>query len=673
MKKKLLCLFSFSFLLMSLASCSQSEIEEKPVQDEETTLPDPKGALQEIFASMRDNNFTLSYTDSYAAGGVEREQTTRYTSYSLESEGDLGFNGYAQNDECVFSYTLEGDDVVSGVPVIDYSNGVMVADIYDYRDGLDEFDYTYLPSNYEAGSIYEYKFGKNAKNDELILTVFLRKTYNPAALPQKVTFQVVQNQLQIDCISRYYEVQDAYDTAHVVALDIGRTENPEIKKYLEDGKSSKTPLDRKFFELIAPYLEENNYKTTLDARGLRSASGGYETFYEDQYFLNDAIVYDTKSAGTITGDLQTPGAVTTFSLDSLDDDELTITSTPSNQGEGFYTNLYGEYLSYSMTSLNFSNFIGYIDEEHKDSYYITDNQTQSILAYICKYELDTTERGLRSLRLEVTDWENHDFTLYFEVYNPTTSLDLGNYKVSFSDPGKVEFPCVDRYLNIGESAFNQDKSELESVLNKFKNHNYSLDVLTEQGLAKTYYTPNYKYLEVYGAPNANYGYIKEGGAIYEFTLTYGNNGEVSSINIDRNIDYASKGMTLPGCGDFNGAENDLFYFSAFNDNVYNYDQYSQDSILGYSYWKNNSRSDDGSTIFSNQVLKYFYPADTTGALPQGAGFMVSDSENSYDTRASLFLVYSSSDGLRYGGQYTTFYDIGGTHFKYLDNYISKNS
>lgn len=672
--KRFISILSFAFLLGGLVGCAQENNTNENVDAIEDSLPEAKGDLQKIFASLRNNNFSLSYNDSYAAQGVSRSQTSKYTSYSLESSGDLGFNGYAQNDECVFSYNIVDNQIVSGTPVIDTNKGLMVTNIYDYRDGLNEFDYTFLPSDYKSGEVYEYKFGENAKNDELIVSVFLRMTYNPEGVPNKLTMQVVGNQLKIDTINRYYELQNAYDTVQVVAYDIGTTENSLIKKYLEDGKSSKKPLDNNFFYLIAPYLESNNFKTTLDARELRTDSGSFETFYEDQYFLNDAIVYDNKSTGlpeTISGDLQIPGTVVNFTLDSLNDEELTITATPYNPNtEDFYYSLYGEYLDYSMSSLSFSNFVGYIDEENENSYYITDSQTQSILSYICKYEIDTTSVSLKSLRMEVTNWEEHEFTLYFSIYDKTTNLDKGVYKVSFSNVGEVDIPAVRKYLNYGDDASTQSKDDFTTVMNKFKNNNYSMDVLTGAGVAKAYYTENYFYEEVYGAPANNYGFIKEGDAIYEFVLTYDANNNISGISIDRSKDYAaSYGMTLPGCGSYLGGNDDLFYFSSFDDAIYNYDSYTQDSILGYSYWKNTTTYDDNRITFSNAVLKYFYPNDTSGALPQGAGFIVSNGDNPYDTRVSLMLAYSSSDGLNYGGQLTTFYDIGGTGFAYLDEYI----
>lgn len=681
MKKKILAFLSFSFLLTGLVACGNNDApsQDEP-KDEDTlpVLPEAEGSLQEFFDSLRMNNFTVSYSDSYAAQGVERTQMSYYTDYSLQSQGDLGFNGYAQNEECVFTYNLENGEVISGVPVIDYGAGIMVSDIYDYRDGMENFDYTFLPSNYTPGTKYLYEFGKNTLNDELLVSIFLRKTYNPDVLPKEVTLTLVKDTLTIDCVSNYYEEQNAYDRSTASVYNVGSTENKEIKKYLEDGKTSKTPLDRKFYELIAPYLTSNNYKVYLDATGLRNDSGGMETFRQNQYFLEDAIIYETlseTSGNKVSGFLQTPGAVVNFKLDDMNDDKLEILGTPSNQGDGFYSSLYGEYLTYVLSSMSFSNFIGYVDEEHENSYYITDSQAQSILAYICQYELDTTERSLRSLRLEVNNWDTHAFTLYFDVYNPTTSLDRGIFKATFSDVNNVNSVAVERYLNIGDSALTQDKATLESVLNKYKGNNYSMDVISDAGLSKVYYTENYYFIQTYGVPTSNEGFIKEGNSIYGFNLTYNASGtQITAINIDRSKDYATGGMKLPGCGEYMGDLNtDLFYFSAFDPIIYDYEaaNYTPASIMGYNYWKNNGTVSDGTRSFSRAVFDYF--GLTSSSLPQGAGFMVSDGEDPYDVRVSMFLAYSSADGLNFGGQFATFYDVGGTKFDYLDNYVKEHS
>ena len=694
--KKFLLILTFSTLLATLVGCGSNpgtvpndpnnpgenpgQNTDEPGNDDDNKeeLPAPKGALQELFASLRNNNFTLSYTDRYASIGVERRQETRYTDYSLESNGDLGFNGYAKNEECVFSYNLEGNEVVSGLPVIDNNKGIMVTDIYDYREGLDEFDYTYLPSEYNAGDIYKYEFGKNTKNDELLISVFLRMTYNPQAIPKSFTLQVVRGQLQINAVTLDYG-NGLQDSTRVVAYNIGTTENAAIKKYLDDGLTSKTPLDKRFYYLIAPYLQSNNYKTTLDATGVRNDSGGFNTFKENQYYLENAVIYEDISTenGSITGNIQTPGVVATFSLNELDDEKLTITSTPSNQGTGPYTQLYGEVVTNKFSDLEFSNFIGYIDEEHEDSYYITDSYVQAILGYICYFELDSTTRSLRNLRLEVNDWDKHEFTLHFNAYNPTSNLDLGTFTASFTSVDEVVVPAVTNYLDIGESSKNQSIDDLKTVLEKFKDHNYSMDVISGSELAKVYYTKNYYFLQAYGNKSLNSGFIKEGDSIYKFTLSYdASNTNITGINVDRSKDYATLGMTLPGCGTYYGDENtDLFYFSAFDDAIYNYDNYVQTSILGFDYWMNTTTYEEGNPLinFSNAVLKYFYPRDTSGALPQGAGFMVRNGDTQYTTRVSLLLTYSSSDGENYGGEISTFYDIGDTRFEYLENYILENS
>lgn len=667
--KKFLSILCFSCLLSgSLVACDNSNKDDTTIDNK---LPAPKGALQEIFYKLSANNFSLSYSDSYAAQGVSRNQVTKYTSYSLETSGDLGFTGYAQNDECVFTYNIVDNEIVSGVPVIDYNNGIMVTNIYHYRDGLQNFDYTYLPSDYKSGEEYIYEFGKNELNDELLVSVFLRMTYNPNSRPKEVKLKVVAGNLIVDSINNYYELQDAYDIVSVSTYDIGTTENSLIKKYLDDGKTSKTPLDQKFYHLIAPYLQSYNYKTTLDARGLKSESGnGYQTFVQDQYFTDNAILFDTTSDDTskVSGVIQTnAGIVSEFEMDDIKSTRLNIIGSPRNEDGEYYSYLYDEYLTYSMASLNFSNFIGYIDEEHKDSYYITDSQTSSILSYICFYEINDTTRALQSLRLEVNDWDTHEFTLYFDIYDRSTNLDKGVFKVTFSQVNNIDFKAVDRYLNIGNPASSQDKSTLESVLNKFKNHNYSMDIYSSVGLAKVYYTKDYYYVEPYGDKANNEGFIKLGDAIYEFKLTMDSDYNVTGIDVDKSIDYASAyGMKLPGCGTNNGnLYDDLFYFSAFSDELYNYDEYYQDSIFGYSYWRN------GTSGLSQKILDYFYPVNTS-ALPQGSGFMVSDGEDAYDIRVTLISVYSSADQSQYGAIMSTFYDIGDTSVPDLDQYILDN-
>ena len=96
----------------------------------------------------------------------------------------------------------------------------MVNNIYDYREGLNEFDYSVLPSDYIPGSIFEYEFGKNTKNDELLIAVFLRASYNPDVLPKSLTMQVVGDNLNIHGVKLDYGEDIGQDTVDVTVLDV---------------------------------------------------------------------------------------------------------------------------------------------------------------------------------------------------------------------------------------------------------------------------------------------------------------------------------------------------------------------------------------------------------------------------------------------------------------------
>ena len=67
-----------------------------------------------------------------------------------------------------------------------------------------------------------------------------------------------------------------------------------------------------------------------------------------------------------------------------------------------------------------------------------------------------------------------------------------------------------------------------------------MDVLTDAGLAKVYYTPNYYFIQSYGVPSSNEGFIKQGDSIYEFTISYNTNNQITGINIDDSRDYAKR-------------------------------------------------------------------------------------------------------------------------------------
>lgn len=664
--KKIVALSLIGLFALSLGACDDNDSSSVIIRDA------PKGELQTIFASLLGNNFSISYEDRYANNMVNGEmisryQNTYYTPYSLESDGDLGFNGYASNGEIVFSYNIVENEIVSSLPLLNSSTGYRYSNIYDYRPGMADFVYEDLPSapNNEDGS-YTYNFGENTHNDYLISEIFLRLTYNPSIQPTSVKMTVRGNTLEINAVLLTYELGEdnvINDSVDVVVYQINSTENVLVKDYLASGGTAKKPLDNRFYNVIAPYLETNNFKTSLDATHyLNSDTMLYETFKMDQYFLNNAIVYDRldDADDLVSGSLETNGVVASFSMKDINADKLTITNTLLNSDSEPYTYLYGEYFPYTFSSLSFANFIGYVDEENPNLYYLTDTYLQYILAYICYFDTDTTYNKISTLTLEILSPSDNSFKLSFYVTDTMTGLDKGVYQATFSMLNKVAFNAIDRYLNMGSVS---DQATLESVLNKFKNNNYSLDVISGSNLAKSYFTPDYYYLEAYGDPTKNIGYVKLGEEIHQFTVSY--NGSTPTDIIVGETDYAasSNPMQLPGVGSSYNAANNLFYASMLSEDIYNFDNYVIDDSIGIPYFRNLTEG------FAASILSYFYP-NNTSALPYGAGFLVSDSDkDSYDVRATLMCTYISRDGSQMGALAFTFYDIGGTRHDFIENYF----
>lgn len=653
-------LSSLALLGFLLAGC-----EEVPAESVSSSLPTPVGELQDIFYRLRENNFSIAYQDRYASNNQIRYQDSRYTAYSIESEGDFGFNGYAQGDGHIFAYTIEDGEIVSGAPYTSSYTGMRYENLYDLREGFGEFDYTALPTTVNEEGVYVYEFGVNSTNDMLLEAILLRRTYNAASHPSSFTMSVNGGTLSFEAVMLVYEEQNDQDTAEGTVYSIGSTVNPEIRDYLNGGGSSKKPLDSRFYRLIAPYIDRNNFKTHLDATEY-TTTAAYSTFQMDQYFLDNALLYDRldDNSTAVNGQLDTGYAVANFTMDSIDDDRLEITGTVNDTDGEFISGIYTDYLTYSMTSLNFTDFVGYIDEENEDSYILTDDYLHYILSYVCYFDIDSQSNSVERLRLEVNDWESKKFTLHFEMINRTTNRSLGTYHCTFSDPGEVSFAAIDRYLAIGNDGSTTDISTLESVLTKFSAHNYSMDLMTGSGIAKAYFTEDYYYVEVYGNPSQNYGYVKEGESIYGFTLSYDANGNPTAMDVATGTDYAAgtSPMSLPGCGTYQGASNDLGYISAFSDAIYDYDSYVLAECMGYVYFRNSTSG------FGQSALDYYYPSQTT-ALPYGAGFMVQDGNDPYDVRVTFFVSFVSNDGTQYGAISETFYDIGNTHHAYIESQL----
>ena len=344
MKKQFSFALSLALSIVGLSSCGE-EVQTPPVEEVAA-----KGTLQKVFKRLQGNNFSMSYIDNYAASGATRYQNSYYTEYSLQSDGDLGFNGYAQGDGIVFPYNIVDNEIVSGIPAVDSATGMRYENIYDYRDGLQNFDFTYLEEAPSNDGSYVYTYGENENNDRLIETVFLRKTYNASGVSTSLVFKdVTTNGFVVEAVGIDYG-ELGRDTTEVRVYNIGTTENALIKDYLEDGGTSKTPLDLDFYRFIVPYLSTNTYKVTVDATNYNSGSSSYSTYVSDIYYTENAIYYDRldDNNDVVTGQIETGSNVCSFTMPSIEADTLEITGslTNPNSEDGFYYSLYGEYIHF---------------------------------------------------------------------------------------------------------------------------------------------------------------------------------------------------------------------------------------------------------------------------------------------------------------------------------------
>lgn len=647
MKKNWLSLLiTLPLLLAGFSSCAPAETSSSGEEYE------PQTDLESAFQKLKQNNFSIDYYDSYAMyDNVERNEKYYYTDYSLQAEGDLGFNAIAQDDDIIFRYTINGGEIVSGTPMINSFTGIRYQSIYDFIYGMQNFNIRDLPKEKGADGYYEYEFDVNTENDKMILAVFLQRTYsgiNPVSLKLKVTKDVIDVQSTILVYDFGEEVYS--DTVHSIIYDIGLTENAEIRAYLNGGGTSKIPLDTRFYKLFQPYFSSRNFSLEMDASGMP----GY-SFQMTEYCTENAI-YDVRS-GYESGYIRAQGVVSSF---TISDGKVNITGTPTSGSSGdFYSDIYGGVLYYTLSDLGYENLIGYIDEEHENSYILTDSQLLYILAYVCYITL-SDEYYCDTARIEILDDAAHEFNVYFDLYNRNTLVELGQYRVRFYDLNRTELPAVDRYLAEGGTPSEQTKEQLQSVLTKFSEGNYSFDSLTSAGLAKCYYTKDYFYEELYSDPTNNIGYIRQGDAIYSFTVLLG------SVRVDTSTDYAQgdSALALPGCGSYYGSGDDLGYMSELGEGFCDASNYERAKICGREIWKLTDPT------LAQRVFNYIYVNPST-IYPMGSGVVVEEGEDPYDTRVTVISSYISADGNSQNYYSFTFYDIGSTAHPTVEAYLGR--
>ncbi len=631
-------------MLLALVGCNSTKTENYT----------PKTKLEKAFYNLKDNNFTIDFTDSFAINDFQsNNQKFFYTDYSIQSEGDYGFTGVAQGKDLIFKYNLKNNEIISGAPLIDLYYGTRYESIYDYTYGMNEFDFSKLPKKADENGWYEYEFGKCNHNDDIIIQLFLRMSSSSVS-PESLKFKVTKDVITVESVVLSYDgMLEQDDTIRAVIYDVGKTQNEEIKQYLADGKTSKDPLDINFYKFINPYLSSYNYSIDMDSSKMIS---GYDYFKLTEYYTENAIW--AKSNLSNAGYMLNQGVVTGFNIVN---DKVSITSTAKNSDSQFYTSLYGGYIAYTFADLTYNDLVGYKDDILDNVYYLTDSYLIYVLSYLCHIEKTATNQ-IDTIKIEIIDEQTGEFKAYFNIYDSTTNQQKGTYEARFYDLNNTSITAVDKYLSIGDNPKTQLSQNLSNVLNRFKGHNYSIDVLTGAGLAKYYNTLNYFYLELYGDKNTNLGFIKINNSIYEFNVLYNADG-TTNVNVNMSKDYAAldNPMTLPGYGSSFGANDDLGFVSAITDLLYSTTNYKKSTtIFGVDYWQISNAS-------LSAVLFNYFLGSPTSILPMGSGVkFVDDGDNS---KLTFIFTYVAEDYSFAGEQTFTFYDIGTTCHSIIDTYL----
>ena len=641
MKKKIILSLFIPLLSLSMMGCSNQT---------SSSSYEPKTELEAAFYNLKDNNFTVDMHEYLVNfDRIDRNQKFYYTSYSVQAEGSFGFSGYAQSQGYIFKYTINDGDVVTSAPLINYSTGLRYESIYDYTYGMQNFDVTSLPSTKDENGYYTYEFHKNRNNDYIIMGLFLRQHLNDVFYPE-IKIKTVKNYITFEVKGLEY-IDGSYDSWTINVYDVNKTENTIIKEYLETGKTGKSPLDLRFYSLINPYLYTKNYTATYDASGMLDPS--YNTFKMTDYCTENAIYSIRDGQTTGSGKILNQGSVSTYTVYN---DKLQITSTPMNEDQEFYSDLYYYSFNYSFQDLDYSLFIGYKDDQNDNIYYLTDSQCVYILSSLSYCQIYD---GMYAdqVKIEIVNEETHEFNLYFEFYNKTTKRELGTYKVSFTNLGNTKLDHVDRYFAKGDNPSSQTESDFNSVMNKFKQGNYSRDVnVYGAGITKYIYTEKYMIAQVYGSPNSNYGYIKQDNHIYEFSIL---NNE---MKVDTTIDYSAS-IKLPGCGSFMHAGDDLQYLSHFDDGLYTFGNYDKLSVAGEDCYKVINAS------LSSKLFNYFF-GTPEAILNTGVGIKFSNSDDPYDTRVTFIASFVASDGSYQASVSYTYYDIGNSSHPVVEAYLN---
>ena len=641
--------------LLGLAGCSQA--------GGETQLT----AVQKVFEELKKNNFTMDVVMTDYSG-KQTNQRYYFTSYAFqEGDGDTAV-GVAQGDDAIFKYTLKNDQVVSSSPVLNSNTGTRYDEVYDYVHGVQDLDASLIPSQAGADGYINYDFESQDKtNNDVLDEVFLRWSSLSAYYPEKLIYKVVNDTLVMHSDLMYYDADPnniLTSTADVSVYNIGTTEIPEVKAYLDAGKGAKDTFDSPFFKTMNYYFNCNdNYTVVIDGTEQTYAS----PFKTTEYAVTDGYLDET--SGEKYGALTISNAMSLFSVQKDADgrEKLVLNRTPQVDESNFYTSVFGDYRA-SWNMVDFTFLTGYKDDD--GSYYITDSQFMYSFANIMHLTL-SDELNSDYVRIEIDGSDATRFKATMNLYNKKTMKQYGTLSASFSNPGTTKVQVISDYLSLGKKASTQSKDELIRMLDKFKQNNYSQDTMTDVGMAKSYFTSSYFYQEPYSPEykGTNTGFLKDGDKIYSFSVSYGVNSDNSpnlndlTLKVNKDKDYAKEeGTTLPGVGSTYNDINFAPYVSTLSADLYNYDQYQAGTLYGEDTWLVTAQPN----LIAVKVFNYLYGSTST-LVPQGLGVSVDEDLNKLSI---LSFGSSASDASVNGYTPLTYYDIGTTKNELLEQKIA---
>lgn len=689
--KKSLLVFPFTLALI-LASCetssSISSTPSSPVEsfDSTTSTSTPTSeeehlnSLQSLLKEMRANNFSVEvggrmYDPQEISHSSFSRTIYKYNDYSVEASGDGENFNYAMKDETLFRYTYDSNgEITASAPYLDSGTGLRYESYYDFRISFENFNYLSSGIVENSDGTYTYSYNVNSTND-LILEMMVRgQSGLGASLPKETIITVVGRTIQINWVVLTYNSSDEeFDkTKHVylenqaIIYDIGSTENEKIKEYLVDG-GAYDPIDMRFSKLINPYLYTHNYTIEVDGSGTTEGSElqndvGTYYFNEEGYMFE--YPEDFGSEYTAGGYLEYKGIVSSFKYEDETKSRIQILAPQTNSDAEVYTDFYGEFAD-SFDSLELGLFQGYKDPIDENRYHITYSEAIVYICYIFNLSISETTYT-DDLIIDIIDDTTHEFRITLNLIDDSTDLSLGTMYVNFSGLNNTTIPGLSRLLNEGDDPTSQTSEEFQAVMDQFKNHNYTMDVASDIGIANRMFTDRYVFNYLPSQPSSSYGYIQISETeIYEFTIDYENN----TVLVDEGAgNYYDNGMRIPGHGTTlgtgsSGSTDAGGYVSTF-DAIFDYTKYSRNSLYNFPFWQNTSAN------FSSTMLTYIAAgASTSNLIARGAGFTVSNSDDAYDRRVSLHVFYITNDGSQSGYTTWTYYNIGNTGYEIIDNYL----